>query len=202
MSRFIVGLTGGIGSGKTTVANEFANFGVELVDADVVAREVVEPGSDCLQQISQRFGEQILLADGQLDRSQLREIIFAEPAQKQWLNQLMHPAIRQLMLAQLQQAQSAYVLLIAPLLFENNLQRYTNTTLVVDINEQLQCQRTSQRDRVSQQQVQQIIASQLPRQQRLSQADFVLNNEQPWPEVQQQIALLHKKFMDFSQQSA
>ena len=201
MSKYIVGLTGGIGSGKTTVANEFASYGIELVDADVVARQVVEPGSDCLEQIIARFGEQITLADGNLDRSKLRAIIFADPEQKQWLNQLMHPAIRQLMLQQLEQAQSPYVILVAPLLFENGLEKYTDVTLVVDINEQLQQERTSRRDQVSQQQVAQIIAAQLPRQQRLERADFVLENEEDWAQVQPKIAPLHEKFMAFCQQS-
>ncbi len=198
MSRFIVGLTGGIGSGKTTVANEFIRLGAQAVDADIVAREVVAPGSECLEAIAVKFGPEILLADGQLNRSELRAQIFADQNKKQWLNQLMHPAIRQLMLQQLNAADSPYVLLIAPLLFENGLERYTNLNVVVDVPEQVQLERTCQRDAVDHEQVKSIIASQISRQQRLAKADEIVDNDRPWPQVANDIAFLHQKFMQLS----
>lgn len=200
MSRFIVGLTGGIGSGKTTVANEFIKMGIEAVDADIVAREVVEPGSPCLDAIVEQFGQQMLLSDGSLDRAQLRSIIFADPAKKQWLNELMHPAIRKEMFKQLEQAQSPYVLLIAPLLFENALERFTDCDIVVDVPETVQIERTVGRDNVSEAQVKSIIESQIPRTQRLSKADEIVDNDRAWPEVTQKLATLHQKLLAKSAQ--
>ena len=107
----VIGLTGGIASGKTTVANLFEQeFGIEIVDADVVARQVVEPGSAGLEQITQHFGPEVIEADGTLNRARLREIIFADPSQKEWLNNLLHPMIRKQMLQQLETVQSDYAL--------------------------------------------------------------------------------------------
>jgi dephospho-CoA kinase len=200
VSQFIVGLTGGIGSGKTTIANEFAKLGVELVDADIVARDIVKPDTDCLKAIKVKFGEQILLADGTLDRAQLRTLIFSDIDKKQWLNNLMHPAISKQMLLALKQAKSAYSILVAPLLFENNLERFTDTTLVVDVPEQIQLSRTSQRDNVSQEQVQRIIQSQISRDDRLTKASQVIDNNQPLPIVYQKISQLHVKYIALSKQ--
>ncbi|MFT4925558.1 MAG: dephospho-CoA kinase [Phenylobacterium sp.] len=200
MSNYIVGLTGGIGSGKTTVTDEFERLGITVVDADVIARTVVEPGSDCLNAIAAQFGPDILLQDGTLNRGQLRSLIFADVDKKQWLNALMHPAINQLMLQQLKQAQSPYCILVAPLLFENKLERYVNTTVVVDIPEEIQIQRTSSRDDVSVEQVKNIIKAQISRNERLQKADDVIDNNQSWTQVVQQIPLLHAKYMAFCEQ--
>jgi dephospho-CoA kinase len=198
MSNFIVGLTGGIGSGKTTIANQFALHGITLVDADIVAREIVEPGSECLNAIIDKFGPQIILADGNLDRAQLRQQIFSEPAHKQWLDALMHPAIRQQMLQQLEQAQSVYCILVAPLLFENNLQRFTDVTLVVDVSTQTQELRTTQRDGVDSQQVKNIINAQIDREQRRQKADFIIDNDLDKTQALKQITPLHQKFIDLA----
>lgn len=198
MSNFIVGLTGGIGSGKTTVADELIKMGVDAVDADVVAREVVAPGSECLGKIVDKFGPDMLLEDGSLNRSALRALIFADEHHKTWLNNLMHPAIRQSMLNQLQQSQSPYCLLIAPLLFENGLEHYTQLNVVVDVPENVQIARTAGRDNVSEEQVQSIINAQISRQERLAKADEIVDNDRPWPEVAAQLPLLHQKLLSLS----
>lgn len=200
MSGYIVGLTGGIGSGKTTVANLFHELGVQSVDADLVAREVVMPGEPALETIAAHFGQSILQQDGQLDRAALRARIFADDTEKQWLNQLMHPLIRQRLLLQLQGCTSAYALLIAPLLLENQLQSYTDRVLVVDIPPELQLSRTIQRDQVPEQQVQTILNSQMSRSQRLSLADDVLLNTVQLSQLKPQIEQLHARYQQFAKE--
>ncbi|MDX1537684.1 dephospho-CoA kinase [Arsukibacterium sp.] len=179
--RFIVGLTGGIGSGKSTVASLFNGLGIPAVDADVVAREVVAKGSPLLAKIVEHFGPELLTAEQTLNRPLLRQLIFNDPAAKQWLNSVMHPAIRTAMLQQLAQLPPApYVLLIAPLLLENKLHNLVNRVLVVDITEQNQLTRTLSRDAVASgatpEQVQAIIASQISRSERLALADDIIDN--------------------------
>lgn len=177
MSNFIVGLTGGIGSGKTTIAKMFFELGIDIVDADIVAREVVEANTPALKAIEVRFGPDILLPNGELDRNHLRDKIFANEADKQWLNQLLHPLIRQSMTKQLQQANSPYCLLVAPLLIENDLGYLTHRILVVDVIESVQLSRTLQRDKNSSTAtIKAIIASQVSRTKRLAVADDVIDN--------------------------
>lgn len=200
MSGYIVGLTGGIGSGKTTVANLFHDLGVQSVDADLVSREVVMQGEPALAAIVEHFGPGILQHDGQLDRAVLRARIFADAAEKHWLNQLLHPLIRQRLLQQLQQCTSSYALLIAPLLLENKLQSYTDRVLVVDVPEELQLSRTMQRDQVPVEQVQNILNSQIARHERLRLADDVLLNTVPVFELQPQIQQLHSRYQQFAKE--
>jgi len=195
MSNFIVGLTGGIGSGKTTIANLFANLGITLVDADIVARQVVEPGQPALTAIAAHFGPQFLQTDGSLHRALLRQRIFSDPQAKSWLDQLLHPLIRQQMLLQLQHATSAYVLLVAPLLIENGLTSFIDQLLVVDIQPETQIERTSHRDKVNQQQVAAIIATQCTREQRLALADQIINNDQPPAVLPEKVQQLHQIYL-------
>ncbi|GGP65880.1 dephospho-CoA kinase [Shewanella algicola] len=193
--KYIVGLTGGIASGKTTVANLFAEFGIELVDADVIAREVVDKGSAGLAAIVKRFGDEILLADGQLDRAALRNQVFDNETQRLWLNNLLHPMIRQKMLDQVNASSSKYVIMVVPLLFENHLDSLVTTTLVVDISPELQISRTMQRDGVSRQQVEHILASQMSRQQRLDKAEHIIDNQGDINLLRSQVGRLHKLFL-------
>ncbi|QYK01109.1 dephospho-CoA kinase [Shewanella psychrotolerans] len=195
MSNFIVGLTGGIGSGKTTVANLFAELGVTLVDADIVSREVVAKGSTGLNKIVEHFGSSILLPTGDLDRAALRERIFSNSQEREWLNSLLHPMIREEMLAQLKKATSPYAILVVPLLFENGLDRLVNCTLVVDISPALQTKRTMDRDSVSAEQVQNIIASQASRADKLARADDVIDNQGTISALKSKVALLHNKYL-------
>ena len=198
MAKFIVGLTGGIGSGKTTVANLFAELGITLVDADIVARDVVAKGSEGLTRIIEHFGADVCQADGALNRTALREIIFNQPQQRDWLNNLLHPMIRKTMLKQVQQADSAYVIMVVPLLFENGLDKLVNSTLVVDVDPKLQISRTSVRDKVATTQVEQIILSQMPREQRLSKADDIIDNQGDLNSLRSKVALLHHKYLELA----
>ncbi|WP_445773742.1 dephospho-CoA kinase [Shewanella sp.] len=193
--KFVVGLTGGIASGKTTVANLFAEFGIELVDADVIAREVVAKGSAGLSAIVDHFGDEILLANGQLDRATLRNKVFNNETQRLWLNNLLHPMIRQKMLDQVQASTSKYVIMVVPLLFENQLDSLVSTTLVVDISPELQISRTMQRDGVSQQQVEHILASQMSRQQRIDKANHIIDNQGDIELLRSQVTRLHQLFL-------
>ena len=134
----IIGLTGGIGSGKSAASALFEGFGVHVVDADVVAREVVEPGMPALERITTHFGQNILEADGSLNRSRLREIIFADSEAKKWLEELLHPIIRNEIIKQLQQARSPYAILVSPLLFETDQHKLCTRSLLIDAPERLQ----------------------------------------------------------------
>ncbi len=199
---FIVGLTGGIGSGKSTVAQHFIELGITCIDADLTAREVVQPGEPALDAISQYFGTTILLADGSLDRRKLREDIFANPSARAWLNKLLHPLIRQRMLQQCQQANSSYCILMVPLLFENNLQSLVQRTLVIDVDEATQIRRTMQRDKTTEAQVKAIIDTQCSRQQRLAFADDVIVNTDEVTPAQRQKAInkLHQTYLSLATQ--
>lgn len=191
----VVGLTGGIGSGKTTVANLFANFGVDLVDADIIAREVVATGSPALELIATHFGPDVLLADGCLNRSWLRAKVFNEPGQKQWLNSLLHPLIRNEIIRQLAAAKSPYVLLVAPLLIENGLTAIVEQVLVVDVSPETQLRRTSRRDNVEQSQVAAILASQCDRSTRLAHANQVIDNDVDGFDLTDKVVELHAFYL-------
>lgn len=191
----VIGLTGGIGSGKTTVANLFAKLGVTLVDADVIAREVVAIGSEALRQIVAKFGADALLSDGKLNRAWLRSRVFADESAKQWLNALMHPLIRTEIQRQLNTAQSAYVLLVAPLLIENGLTALTSQVLVVNVSPATQIRRTCARDQVSINQVEAILAAQCSQSQRLAHADQVIDNDSDGIDLSEQVAELHAFYL-------
>ena len=196
MSEFTVGLTGGIGSGKTTVSNIFAELGIDIIDADIVAREVVEPGTEALNAIASYFGAEYINDQRQLDRSKLRSRIFSHPDDKNWLNNLLHPLIRQEMLKQLSAASSVYCILVAPLLLENNLNKLVDRVLVVDIDETSQVSRTVARDPSSSEEIKRIIASQMPRDQRLGFADDIIDNQHADIDViRQQVVALHEKYI-------
>ncbi|CEO38083.1 dephospho-CoA kinase [Photobacterium kishitanii] len=195
----VIGLTGGIGSGKTTVANLFGDYGIDLIDADIIAREVVAIGSIGLARITEKFGDSILLVDGNLDRSQLRAAIFSDPHLKNWLNQLLHPLIREKMLADIDRARSPYCLLIVPLMVENNLQTMTDRLLVVDVDQQTQIMRTQQRDNVSLEQIKSILSAQASRQQRLDAADDIICNNGDNQALLTQVAQLHQHYLALAQ---
>ncbi|WP_318439780.1 dephospho-CoA kinase [Photobacterium leiognathi] len=196
----VIGLTGGIGSGKTTVANLFADtYGIDIIDADIVAREVVEPNTFGLNAIIEKCGKEILLEDGTLNRAKLRDAIFSQPELKTWLNNLLHPLIREKMQQDINQSRSPYCLLVVPLMVENNLQTMTNRLLVVDVDEQLQIKRTQQRDNVSIEQIKNILASQASREQRLDAADDVITNNGDNKALVSQVEQLHLQYLKMSQ---
>ncbi|HAS8090228.1 TPA: dephospho-CoA kinase [Vibrio vulnificus] len=198
----VIGLTGGIASGKTTVANLFQqHFAIDIVDADIVARQVVAPGSAGLTAIVDHFGVDILTHEGELDRGQLRQRIFAHSEEKQWLNALLHPVIRRKMIEDLAQVSSPYALLVVPLLVENQLQTLCDRVLVVDVEEKTQLQRTMDRDSVDEQQVRAILKAQASRHERLALADDVIKNESKDQDLLQQITDLHQKYLAMSKQN-
>ena len=194
----IIGLTGGIGSGKTTVANLFAELGISIIDADQVAREVVEPSTSALQQITARYGQQVITMDGQLNRSKLRDIIFASASEREWLETLLHPLIRARMHEYVTQAKSPYCILVIPLLLESKPNELVQRILVVDTPEKSQISRTLLRDKSSAEQIQQIMASQVSRSQRLAAADDVIINDSNLTTLKSQVENLHRQYLDLA----
>lgn len=198
--RYTVALTGGIGSGKSTVANAFADLGIQIIDADIIARQVVEPGKPALDAIAAHFGPELIAADGTLHRRLLRERIFADPQEKAWLSALLHPLIQQETQRQLQQATSAYVLWVVPLLVENGLYRQANRVLVVDVTPETQLARTMQRDDVTRTHVEQILAAQATREARLAVADDVIDNNGAPDSIMSDVARLHARYLQLASQ--
>lgn len=199
MSDYVVGISGGIGSGKTTVTDLFAKYAVDVIDADVIAREVVEPGTPALKAIVDKFGQAVLDKSGHLDRAKLRTLVFDDTEIKNWLNQLLHPAIRQRMLLLIQQAKSTYCILSVPLLVENKLNELVDRVVIVDVDEQTQLQRTVLRDKSNEQQIRAIMSAQATRQQRLAVADDVIDNNGKAADLAKQVAQLHKHYLQLAQ---
>lgn len=196
MKPWTLGLTGGIGSGKSAAANHFASLGVHLVDADQAARWVVEPGRPALTHIVDRFGEQILQEDGYLDRAALRARIFQAPDERQWLEQLLHPLIREEMRSALEEARSPYAILVSPLLVESAAQRQmSQRVLVVDVPQEVQIQRTVLRDQVPEEQVRAILQAQASREERLRHAHDVLVNDRDLAWLQREVERLHDFYL-------
>jgi len=156
---YIVALTGGIGSGKSTVADAFSRLGVTIIDADIIARQVVEPGTPALRAIAEHFGHDTIAPDGTLNRRMLRERIFSHPEEKAWLNALLHPLIQQETQRQMSQATSPYVLWVVPLLVENKLHEKADRVLVVDVSPETQISRTMGRDGVTREHAEHILAA-------------------------------------------
>ncbi|HSB97373.1 MAG TPA: dephospho-CoA kinase [Spongiibacteraceae bacterium] len=196
----VVGITGGIGSGKTAVTDIFATLGIDIVDADIAARVVVEPNTTALQQIAQHFGPQLIQIDGTLDRAALRRIIFQDATAKQWLEQLLHPLIGVEVRRQLDAAKSPYVIFVSPLLIEAKQHLFCNRILVVDVPEEIQLQRTVARDNNDAAQVQRIIASQANREQRLNYADDIIENTGSLEQLREQVEKKHRFYLELAKQ--
>ncbi|MBP5075100.1 dephospho-CoA kinase [Pseudomonas chlororaphis] len=192
---WILGLTGGIGSGKSAAAQHFIDLGIHVVDADHAARWVVEPGRPALARIAEHFGDSVLQADGQLDRAALRKLIFEVPQQRLWLEALLHPLIADEIAAHLARAESPYAILVSPLLIESGQYTMTQRILVIDVPQQLQIERTLQRDRISEQQVQAILKAQATREDRLSHADDVLVNDRDLAWLHSEVERLHHFYL-------
>ncbi|OOS00989.1 dephospho-CoA kinase [Canicola haemoglobinophilus] len=200
---YIVGLTGGIGSGKSMIADLFAELGVPIVDADVVARDIVAKGSPLLEEIVLHFGEKVRLENGELNRAELRKLVFQNEQEKLWLNNLLHPAIREKMLQQLHSVDYSYVLWVVPLLIENNLMELCDRVLVIDVEPEIQILRASQRDKNSVELIKQIMQAQVSRELRLSVADDVIENNLSLVEnlanLKQKVAELHRTYLHLAQ---
>jgi dephospho-CoA kinase len=199
---FRVALTGGIASGKTAVANLFADLGVQLVDSDLIAREVVEPGQPALGAVVIAFGPDVLGTDGRLDRRRLREIIFADPAARTRLESILHPAIRAEMDRQSASAKGPYHLLVIPLLAEGSGRDRADRVLVVDVPESLQIERLMARDSVSRAQAEASLRAQASRAARLEIADDVVLNTGRIEDLRSQVADLHARYVKFAQEKA
>ncbi len=191
-SGYVVGLTGGIGCGKTTISNEFKRLGITIIDADEIARDVVAPGSEGLEAIIKQFGPEIVQSDGYLNRAKLRSIVFAEPEKTQWLNDLLHPKIRAQILAELSASVSSYTILSVPLLLENGMQTLCNRILVVDILPEQQLQRVLARDQSEPATIKKIMTAQIDRKKRLSLADDIIDNSGQPSESMEQVQKLHQ----------
>ena len=194
MSRAI-GLTGGIGSGKTAASDWFATQGVVVVDADVVAREVVAIGQPALQDIVRQFGGHMLQADGALNRTAMREHVFAHPTARQQLEAITHPRIRAEIIKQLAQADSAYVLLVSPLLFETNQYELVQQTILIDAPEQQQLARASQRDGQTVDSIQRIMQVQMSRAERKQRATYIVLNDGDLTHLHAELAKLHQQLL-------
>ena len=196
MSKLVIGLTGGIGSGKSTVTHYFQELGIEVIDADIIAREVVAIDSPALKAIAEHFGDDYIQADGQLNRGLLRSKIFANESAKLWLNKLLHPLIRSRLISKIAAAKSSYCILVAPLLIENNLLHLVNRVLIIDVSEETQLERTMHRDSSSLKEVKAILASQTSRSERLAVADDIINNDKAsLSEIKAMVLSLDKKYL-------
>lgn len=198
-NKYIVGITGGIGCGKTTVTNLFADMDIDVVDADIVAREVVIKGSDGLNALVAHFGKHILLSSGDLNRPALRKIVFDDNEAKKNIDRILHPLIRTNMLQQLINTKSPYCILSAPLLFENNLHKVVTRSVVVDITQAQQMARTIERDGSEVDTIRNIIRSQISRKDRLRLADDIIDNTGHINALPQQVETLHRKYLVLSQ---
>jgi dephospho-CoA kinase len=191
----VVGITGGIGSGKSAVTDLFEQRGITVVDADRVARLVVEPGKPALQAIADHFGAGMLQANGSLDRAALRSRVFSDDSERRWLEQLTHPLIGAEILEQINTSKSPYTILSSPLLLDTHQKVLADCVVVVDAPEELQVQRTMQRDSNDEAQVRRIMAAQMSRTDRLALADIVIDNSRSLDELCTRIDELHTDFL-------
>lgn len=190
---YIVGITGGIGAGKTTVTRMFADLGASVIDADQISRELMQPGSACLAEVEAYFGKQIF-NNNELDRAHLREIIFTDPTAKAWLEQLLHPRIHTEILRQIAASERQWLLLSVPLLLESEAYDFVDTVIIVDAPDTLQVARTMERDNVVAAEVANIMAAQMSREDRLMRADIIIYNDADLAHLQRQVASLFQKF--------
>jgi dephospho-CoA kinase len=195
---FRVGVTGGIGSGKSAVTQRLEAQGIAVVDADVVAREIVEPGTEALDAIVEHFGEHVLSPDRALDRAALRQIVFANPEERRWLEAVTHPRIGAEIERQLDLADAPYVVLSSPLLLETSQRDFVDHVVVVDVPEHVQLARTMTRDANSEELVRAIMAAQMDRAERLEKADSVLDNSGDITALDTQVAQLHVRLLELA----
>lgn len=195
---FIVGLTGGIASGKTTATRYFIQKSIQVVDADQIARDIVQPNSKALSSIQSHFGEAIIHANGGLNRKKLRDIIFNHNKEKKWLENLLHPMIREEIVLQLAQVTSPYGILVSPLLLETNQHALVHHILVIDAGEETQIARTLHRDHTSEEQTRNIIKAQLSREKRLASANDVVENNASIEHLYSQLERLHSTYLEMA----
>lgn len=192
----VIGVTGGIGSGKTTVANLFSSLGVPIIDADELARQVVMPGQAAYEEIVQRFGPTIVTDSGELDRRQLRESVFSDPADRARLEEIVHPRVYAEIKKQLDSLDSPYAIVVVPLLIESGGRKLVDRVLVVDTPPETQIERTNRRDGTARRTIKKILAAQLDRSTRLSAADDVIENSSSMETLEEAVSDLHRRYLD------
>lgn len=197
----VIGLTGGIGSGKSTVAEMFESLGIPIIDMDRIARQIVEPGQPALTQIKQAFGEKIIDLNGQLNRQQLSKIIFDSTEKRHQLEAILHPLIRQETERQLAELKALYCVVVIPLLLESEQRSLVDRILVVDVPESLQITRTTQRDGISAAQVRKILATQVSRDSRLNTADDVIDNSAEMDDIRSRVKELDQQYRALAENS-
>ena len=196
MSKFVVAVTGGIGSGKTAVSDRFSNLGIDVIDLDTASRVVVEPGTQTLDKIYSHFGNGVVGSDGYLDRKTLRQQVFDNPTERRWLEKLLHPLINEWTVRQLQAVQSIYAMVVNPLLRARG--GYVNRILVVDAAVEVQIERTMERDKVARTEAQAIVGSQLDRASRLALADDIILNEDSLLRLDSKVQKLHGRYTEMA----
>lgn len=189
-----IGLTGGIGSGKTAVAEEFAKYGAHVIDADRIAHELVKPGMPALNVIIKTFGDDLLDDGGHLKRDQLSQLVFSDDDQRKKLESILHPLILSEMENRISSIQSPYCILVIPLLVETGLTKWADKILVVDVSKETQIERIIKRDNISQEDIQSILNAQCSREQRLQAADEIITNEGTFEDLSLRVKELHEKF--------
>ena len=197
-----IGLTGGIASGKSTVADMFAEFGITIIDTDVIAREIVAPGEEALEEISSAFGPSVIDQSGSLDRKALRNIIFASNAERRKLESILHPRIRAAAAEKARVAPGPYHIVVVPLLVESPMRQEMDRILVVDCAPETQLARLLARDAESEQQARRIIASQASREDRLAIANDIIRNDEGLEHTRAQVNALHEKYLSLIDDSA
>lgn len=197
--HFRVGLTGGVASGKSTVSHLFAELGVTIIDADLIARQLLEKNTDCFKQVVQLLGDKVLLDNGEINRPFLRELIFTDAAAKQAVEQILHPNVRKQMLATAARSETPYCIFVAPLLIEADMLDLVDRTLVVDIPEPLQLQRLCQRDSLTEQQARRMLDNQASRDERLQAADDIIDNQGDTDTLQKKVKQLHLFYRDLAE---
>ena len=194
-----IGLTGSIGSGKSTVADYFECLGINIIDADKISREIIQSKPAISQEIVHHFGKNILNPEENLDRKKLREIIFTDPNERDWLEKLLHPLITKEIEQRIKTTSSPYCILVVPLLLEKGNHLKVNRVLIVETPEEQQKERVKQRDKLTEQQVDAILKTQANRHERLKKADDIIHNEGSLDKLKQQVELLHKKYLELSE---
>ena len=194
-----VGLTGGIGSGKSVVAEIFAGLGITIIDADLIAHQLTESGSDAFKEIIQLFGEGIIATNGELNRKKLARTVFSNPSDKIALENILHPKIKQRILQEIKEAKdNHYIILAIPLLLESNFRNLVDQIIVVDADDDIRIQRVQQRDGRTEQQIRDIMNLQIGRDERLQQADDILYNNGELDALRAAVDLLHQKYIKMS----
>ncbi len=193
-----IGLTGGIGSGKSTVTQIFSDLKIPIIDADIIAHQLVEPGKPAIKAIAKQFGQQILTDQGTLNRKQLKEVIFSDPEQKKTLEQILHPLVFAEMESQIKQLSSPYCILSIPLLLETQMQDLVDRILVIDCPVEVQLERVKNRDQLNIETIKSIIASQVPREQRRQAADDIIINDADTQALAEQVKKLHNLYLSLA----